>query len=112
MYLRLSIQAQNTFFTCTGLPSNRGGAPGSGFEGHLQFAERRASTAQGHLLSAYEKNDQIAGSCKPALEKMSKAKVTERVLEIGGGHEVFYTPKAAWLDILQAWAEKREIFKK
>jgi len=71
------------------------GKEGSGFEGYLQFAEHRASTAQGHLLSAYDKNDQIAGSCKPALEKMSKAKVTERVLEIGGGHEVFYTPKAA-----------------
>jgi hypothetical protein len=84
------------------------GREGSGFEGYLQFAERRALTAQGHLLSAYDKNDQIAGSCKPALEKMSKAKVTERVLEIGGGHEVFYTPKAAWLDILQAWAERRQ----
>ena len=59
-----------------GFAIEQGGAPGSGFEGHLQFAERRASTAQGHLLSAYEKNDQIAGSCKPALEKMSKAKVT------------------------------------
>jgi hypothetical protein len=110
MYLRPLIQAQNTFFTCTALPSNRE-APGSGFEGYLQFAERRALTAQGHLLSAYDKNGQIAGSCKPAPEKMSKAKVTERVLEIGGGHEVFYTPKAAWLDILQAWAERRQIFK-
>ena len=84
------------------------GRKGSGFGGHLQFAQNRASMARGLLLSAYDRSDQIAGSCKPALDKMSKAVVTEQVLEIGGGHELFYTPKAEWLDILQAWAERRE----
>ena len=64
--------------------------------------------AGGQLLSAYDRSDQIAGSCKPALDKMSNAVVTERVLNIGGGHELFYTPKAEWLDILQAWAERRQ----
>ena len=84
------------------------GMEGSGFGGHLQFARNRASMARGQLLSAYDKSDQIAGSCKSALDKMSNADVTERVLEIGGGHELFYTPKAQWLDILQAWAERRK----
>jgi len=84
------------------------GREGSGFEGYLQFAERRASMARGQLLSAYDQSDQIAGSCKPALDRMAQAKVTERVLEIGGGHELFYNPKAAWMDILQAWAERRQ----
>lgn len=84
------------------------GREGSGFGGHLQFAENLASMARGQLLSAYDKSDQIAGSCKPALDKMSHAVVTERVLDIGGGHELFYTPKAEWLDILQAWAERRQ----
>jgi hypothetical protein len=60
------------------------------------------------LLSAYDRSDQIAGSCKPALDKMTNAVVTERVLDIGGGHELFYSPKAEWLDILQAWAERRQ----
>lgn len=83
------------------------GKEGSGFEGYLQFAERRASMARGQLLSAYDRSDQIAGSCKPALDKMTKAAVMERVLELGGGHELFSIPKAAWLDILQAWAERR-----
>ncbi|MBI5752336.1 MAG: hypothetical protein HZA59_09360 [Hydrogenophilales bacterium] len=84
------------------------GKEGSGFEGYLQFAQNRASMAQGRLLSAYDRSDQIAGSCKPALDKMSNAVVTERVLNIGGGHELFYTPKPEWLDILQAWAERRQ----
>jgi hypothetical protein len=83
------------------------GREGSGFGGHLRFAEHRASMARGRLLSAYDRSDQIAGSCKPALDKMTNAIVTERVLDIGGGHELFYTPKAEWLDILQAWAERR-----
>jgi len=63
--------------------------------------------ARGRLLSAYDRSDQIAGSCKPALDKMTNAIVTERVLDVDGGHELFYTPKAEWLDILQAWAERR-----
>jgi hypothetical protein len=84
------------------------GREGSGFGGHLQFAKNRASMARGQLLSAYDRSDQIAGSCKPALDKMSNAVVTERVLNIGGGHELFHTPKAEWLDILQAWAERRQ----
>ena len=84
------------------------GREGSGFKGHVQFAQNRASMARGKLLSAYDRHDQIAGSCKPALDEMSQAVVTERVLNIGGGHELFYTPKAEWLDILQAWAERRQ----
>jgi hypothetical protein len=84
------------------------GREGSGFEGYLRFAEHRASMARGQLLSAYDRSDQLAGSCKPALDKMSNAVVTERVLDIGSGHELFYSPKAEWLDILQAWAERRQ----
>ncbi|MCF8151541.1 MAG: hypothetical protein K9K30_13630 [Burkholderiaceae bacterium] len=83
------------------------GREGSGFNGHLRFAERDAASARGKLLSAYDRGDQIAGSCQPALDRMSKATVTERVLDLGGGHELFYAPDAGWLDILQAWAERR-----
>jgi predicted esterase len=83
------------------------GKEGSGFEGYLQFARNRASMARGHLLSAYTHDDKIAGSCKPALDKMTKAVVMERVLEINGGHELFFNPKAEWLDILQEWSERR-----
>lgn len=84
------------------------GREGSGFEGHLRFAEDGASMARGRLLSAYDRSDRIAGSCKAVLDQMSRAVVTERVLDIGGGHELFYHPKAEWLDILQAWAERRQ----
>ena len=83
------------------------GREGSGFEGYLQFAKHGASKARGHLLSAYDRSDRIAGSCKEALDKMTNATVTEHVLDIGGGHELFYTPKPEWLNILQEWAERR-----
>ncbi len=84
------------------------GRPGSGFEGYRHFGEGRAAKARGVLLSAYDRSDRIAGSCKPALDKMTGAVVAERVLDIGGGHELFYTPKAEWLDILQTWAQRRQ----
>ena len=83
------------------------GQPGSGFEGFQRFGQARGPMAQGILLSAYDRDDRIAGSCKAALDRMTKAKVTERVLDVGGGHEAFYTPKASWLDVLQGWAERR-----
>ena len=84
------------------------GLPGGEFErGYLQFTRNRASMARGQMLSAYDRSDKICGSCKLAMDKMTNAVVTERVLDIGGGHELFYQPKAKWLDILQAWAERR-----
>jgi predicted esterase len=83
------------------------GLPGSGFEGFQRFGQTRGPSAKGILLSAYDRGDRIAGSCKVALDRMTGAKVTERVLDLGGGHEAFYTPKAGWLDVLQAWAERR-----
>jgi hypothetical protein len=76
-------------------------------QGYLRFAEHRAPRARGHLLSAYDRSDEVAGSCKQALDRMKGAVVVERVLEIGGGHELFYSPKAQWLDVLQSWAERR-----
>ncbi len=83
------------------------GLPGSGFEGFQRFGQARGPSARGILLSAYDRDDRIAGSCKAALDRMTSATVAERVLDLGGGHEAFYTPKAAWLDVLQAWAERR-----
>lgn len=80
---------------------------GSRSDGIARFAEEDASKARGRLLSAYERGDTIAGSCKAAIEKMSDAFVQERVLDFGGGHELFYRPDNAWIDILQAWAERR-----
>jgi len=76
-------------------------------QGYLKFAEHRAPRARGQLLSAYDRSDEVAGSCKQALDRMKGAVVVERVLDIGGGHELFYSPKAQWLDVLQSWAERR-----
>ena len=82
------------------------GRENSGFTGYLDFAAKGARKARGNLLSAYDRSDQIAGSCKEALDVMTSAQVTERVLEFGGGHELFYKPEAGWIDILVNWADR------
>lgn len=69
------------------------GRKGSGFEGYLQFAQHRASMSRGKLLSAYDRSDKVAGSCKAALDEMSQAVVTERVLDIGGATSCFTNPR-------------------
>jgi hypothetical protein len=80
----------------------------SGFTGYLDFAAKGARKARGRLLSAYDKSDRIAGSCKEALDVMSNAEVTERILEFGGGHELFYKPDPEWMDILVKWANREK----
>jgi dienelactone hydrolase len=83
------------------------GLPGSGFEGGMRIATREAPQARGRLLSAYERSDSIAGTCKAALELMAQASATEQVLDMGGGHELFYRADKAWLDVLQNWAQPK-----
>jgi len=85
------------------------GKESSGFTGYLDFAGKGARKARGRLLSAYDKNDKIAGSCKKALDVMSNAEVTERILEFGGGHELFYNPDPGWIDILVKWANREKL---
>lgn len=83
------------------------GREGGGFKGYLRFARDQAAGARGRLLSAYDGSDRVAGTCKAALDRMADATVMERVLDIGGGHELFYSANSEWLDILQAWAERK-----
>lgn len=83
------------------------GLAGGERESLLRFAEQGARRARGRLLSAYERGDRVAGSCAAVFERMPGATVRERVLEVGGGHELFTRPEPAWLDLLQAWAERR-----
>lgn len=82
------------------------GKESSGFAGYRDFAAKGARGARGRLLSAYDKSDKIAGSCKAALDAMTNAEVTEQVLELGGGHELFYKPEPEWIDILVKWANR------
>lgn len=71
------------------------------------YVRTGASEAHGRLLSAYDHSDSVAGSCKDALDRMTEAEVAERVLDIGGDHQLFYRPDDAWMDVLQAWVERR-----
>ena len=84
------------------------GSQGSEFSALARYAEQDAPRARGRFLSVYDRGDKVAGSCELAMEKMSQANVKELTLNRGVGHELFYTPDPSWLDILQAWAERRE----
>jgi hypothetical protein len=43
------------------------------------------------------------------MEKMTGATtLQERLLDVGGGHTLFYNPEKDWLDILQTWALRQD----
>lgn len=61
----------------------------------------------GRMLSIYEQNDKVAGSCKAEFARGGgQVKGTEIVLKTGGGHRIFFTVKPAWFDPVMAWLKK------
>lgn len=59
---------------------------------------------RGRLLSLYEKNDSLAGSCAFLAEATPKVdEFKEIVLESGLGHGEFYRPQQRWLGPVRAW---------
>jgi len=77
------------------------GLAGSQFErGTVEFSNSKASRSKGYLISVYDRSDAVSGSCKVALDKMVQTKSKEIVLEVGGGHELFYKPHKDWIQIL------------
>lgn len=59
----------------------------------------------GRLLSIVEASDDLAGSCRPLLDRAPAGSVTHEIeLELGGGHGEFFTPRASWIEPTVAWA--------
>jgi hypothetical protein len=59
----------------------------------------------GRLLSIVEASDELAGSCRPLLDRAPAGSVTHEIeLELGGGHGAFFTPRAAWIEPTLEWA--------
>ncbi len=65
-----------------------------------EFAPR----LKGRVLSLYDRNDDIAGSCGAVFAKAPGLVTREIVLTVGKGHGTFFTPRAEWLEPLAAWA--------
>jgi len=66
----------------------------------VEFSNFKASRSKGYLIFAYDRSDAVAESCKVALDKMVQTKSKEIILEVGGGHELFYKPHKVWTQIL------------
>ena len=68
------------------------------------FIIRRPKGLRGKFLIMWDKNDQTAGACDEALRK-SRATFTNKILDDGGGHELFNQPAPVWVDPLVSFAK-------
>ena len=61
--------------------------------------------ARGRLLSLRESSDELAGTCDGLFERSpNRRNQREVLLELGGGHGMFYRPQAEWVDAVADWA--------
>jgi hypothetical protein len=61
--------------------------------------------ACGRLLSVRESSDELVGSCESFFSRSSSPhEHQEMVLDLGGGHGVFYRPRGEWVDPVISWA--------
>jgi hypothetical protein len=59
----------------------------------------------GAILSVYDVNDDIAGTCSDFFEKSTGiSKKKEVVLKLGLGHGILYRPLKEWVDLVTEWA--------
>jgi hypothetical protein len=66
-------------------------------------------TLYGNVLSIYDFNDELAGSCQDLFafsEGKGLARYDEIVLNIGTGHGILYKPLDAWIEPTIQWAQK------
>ncbi|MGB5707197.1 MAG: hypothetical protein WBM41_10205 [Arenicellales bacterium] len=81
------------------------GLKGTGFfKQYKGLIEKRAAKMKGNFLVMWEQSDDVAGNCDKAMNKAGGVKYTNLELTVGGGHELFYEPKASWIDPLAAFA--------
>jgi pimeloyl-ACP methyl ester carboxylesterase len=60
----------------------------------------------GRLLSIYDGDDRITGSCSAVKDASTSVDFSEKVLSTGHGHQLFYSPDAVWMDPVTAFAKK------
>ncbi len=60
---------------------------------------------RGRILSLYDVADQEGGSCQKAFAKAGPVLVaSEKVLNAGSGHGLFFRPQPIWIDAVADWA--------
>ncbi|MEJ2178674.1 MAG: hypothetical protein P8Y12_12270 [Gammaproteobacteria bacterium] len=74
------------------------------FKPYKDFLKKRAAEMKGNFLVMWEQSDDVAGNCDKAMNKNGGVKYTNVELMVGGGHELFYEPNAAWIDPLATFA--------
>jgi hypothetical protein len=86
------------------------GVPGlAGSERMYQYTvENMAPAMSGRLLSAFDKADKVAQSCKEVFDRAQRLKEKkELLLATGKGHALFARPEKIWIELVAAWAEGR-----
>ncbi len=59
----------------------------------------------GAILSVYDVNDDVAGTCSDFFKKSTGvSKKKEVVLKLGLGHGILYRPMKEWVDLVTEWA--------
>jgi len=69
-----------------------------------RFLEGNAAALSGRILSLFDSEDSISGSCREALEQATDNTAgEERILSVGLGHGTFYQPRDEWLQPVVQW---------
>ena len=103
LYTTTMISSSKVNFVIMAGCGLRGGQFRKGF---ARFSSRDADRISGHILSIYDKNDKITGTCREALDQAEGAAWGGKILETGEGHGLFSWPKKVWLDPVAQWAGK------
>lgn len=69
------------------------------------FLANDASKLSGRMLSIYDAQDKISGTCQEAKAKSAQLNFTEEVLSVGAGQGTFYSARPIWIAKVAAWAK-------
>jgi hypothetical protein len=72
-----------------------------------RFVDLAGARVTGRLMSIYDRDDRIAGSCAAIRDAGAKVEFSEKVLTTGEGHHLFYRPARIWMDEVEKFAKRR-----
>ncbi len=80
------------------------GLPGTKFsKAYRMFIDGMAADMKGVFFVMWEKSDVEAGGCDEAMTTAGAA-FQNKILTVGGGHELFYRPEESWIEPLVEFA--------